>query len=1037
MKKRLFTLLFALLAILTGAKAADPYALEIYSKSAGTIELDRLKILLGALAIDKQLYLTISNRTTTVSRVKNGPALFSFYEGKSPGINVPTSVTSSQDFTYTLSKTALKYLIDNGISSNVANQFTTMAVKFQIAINETNFKDATFRAYVSENFDTEDANSGRLTKEECAAVKKIDVTEKGITSLKGVEYFTGLKELYCGSNQLTALDLSKNTALTHLKCMDNNLTTLDLSKNSALTILYCQNNQLPTLDLSKNTALNTLGCIGNPIDAEGMSNLVAHLPTTDDGWFYALDQNQTMYVSLVLSANNKGWTIYKLLGGNKFVEYAGALVEISTSNFPDDTFREYVSNNFDTNKDGYLNRDEIMAVTIIRIENDRYVRSLKGIEFFTRLGDLSCEGCGIPELDVSNLTELSSLHCNSAYVRTLDVSGCTNLRILACMNNELTTLDVSTNTMLEKFACYTNELTTLNVSKNTKLKELWCENNKLTSLDVSKNTELNLLSCSNNQLTSLEVSKNAALTEIWCYKNNIRGEGMDAFVNSLPTVENGRFYVYKEEDTSTGNMMTPAQVKIAKDKGWNPKKSDGQAYLGDIPIEEQFFPDENFRTWLTAQSYGSDGVITDDEIANITKITARSKSIASVKGIEYFSALTNLDIKLNRLEELDVSKNTALRSLSCTQNKLSELDVSQNTALEELDCKSNNLKVLDVSKNKRLSYLDCSANQLFELDLKNNNELQTLYCSENVLVFISLSPSNMVTKIDCYLNKIKATEMGNLVNSLPTVTSGTLRVFNLFLESDDNVITSTQVRKARSKGWAVLDSEDNEYGGIPSGDMDGDGELTSDDFDTIRDYILGKLPEGQSIDLTLADMNDDGVVDILDLTQLIKLLVKTETEIQSYLQCPDDHHPHAIDLGLPSGTKWACCNVGADKPGSYGNYLNWDVNTVQNAWGSNWQMPSKEQMQEIIDNTTMVWTPLDGVNGLLVTGSNGGSMFLPTAGLYATETLPIGVGTDACYWSSTPDTGSKFWGLAIRESTSDKFFSYEKAAGLPIRPVTK
>ena len=1012
MKKRLFTLLFALLAILTGAKAADPYDLEIYSKSAGTIELDRLKILLGALAIDKQLYLTTnsSTRTTTVSRLKNGATLFTINEGKLPGINVPTGVTSSQDFTHTLSEKALQYLMNNGISKDVAKQLSTMAVKFQIAINATNFKDATFRTFVSENYDTEDGNDGRLTKEECEAVKRMSVEDMGIASLKGIEYFTKLREVYCMGNQLT---------------------TLDVSKNTALTTLYCPSNQLTTLDLSKNTALDALRFDGNPIDEEGMSNLVNHLPTINWGRFWALDKDGYMSVSQVITANNKGWDVYKS-DGEKFSVYKGANIEINDSNFPNQIFREYVSSNFDTDKDGSLSYDEISAATSIRIDNDRYVRSLKGIEFFTRLGYLSCEGCGIPELDVSNLTELSSLHCNSAYVRTLDVSGCTNLRILACMNNELTTLDVSTNTMLEKFACYTNELTTLNVSKNTKLKELWCENNKLTSLDVSKNTELNLLSCSNNQLTSLEVSKNAALTEIWCYKNNIRGEGMDAFVNSLPTVENGRFYVYKEEDTSTGNMMTPAQVKIAKDKGWNPKKSDGQAYLGDIPIEEQFFPDENFRTWLTAQSYGSDGVITDDEIANITKITARSKSIASVKGIEYFSALTNLDIKLNRLEELDVSKNTALRSLSCTQNKLSELDVSQNTALEELDCKSNNLKVLDVSKNKRLSYLDCSANQLFELDLKNNNELQTLYCSENVLVFISLSPSNMVTKIDCYLNKIKATEMGNLVNSLPTVTSGTLRVFNLFLESDDNVITSTQVRKARSKGWAVLDSEDNEYGGIPSGDMDGDGELTSDDFDTIRDYILGKLPEGQSIDLTLADMNDDGVVDILDLTQLIALIVPPFT-----LSCPDDHHPHAIDLGLSSGTKWACCNIGANKPGSCGDYFNWDVNTVQNAWGGNWQMPSKEQMQELIGNTTMEWTTLGGVNGLLVTGSNGGSMFLPAAGFcFSGTTNPSFVGTDGCYWTSTPDSGSNTWGLSFTKENRD-YWNHSNTAGLPIRPVRK
>ena len=43
----------------------------------------------------------------------------------------------------------------------------------------------------------------------------------------------------------------------------------------------------------------------------------------------------------------------------------------------------------------------------------------------------------------------------------------------------------------------------------------------------------------------------------------------------------------------------------------------------------------------------------------------------------------------------------------------------------------------------------------------------------------------------------------------------------------------------------------------------------------------------------------------------------------SYISCPDSHHPRAIDLGLPSGTKWACCNVGATTPERYGGYYAW------------------------------------------------------------------------------------------------------------------
>ena len=1037
MKQRLFIALIALIAVVTGTKAQkiDPIdtkptlTLELYSGQT----LSNEQMAATGLIAQKAGFTVKENKDKSVTFYQGKKELFTIGNSKYDlgKVVVPTDVTWAYNIKpMSLSKADLQVLADAGITV----KYAYIALNISVTINKTNFTDETFRTYVSENFDTNVNNTGRLTEAEAEAVKEIAVSEKGITSLKGVEYFTKLEKLYCESNQLTALDVSKNTSLTLLRCRDNQLTTLDLSKNTALTILYCQNNQLPTLDLSKNTALNTLGCIGNPIDAEGMTNFVAHLPTADDGWFYALDQDETMYVSQVLSANNKGWTIYKL-NGDKFVEYAGANVEISTSNFPDKIFREYVSSNFDTYKDGYLSRDEIAAATNIRIENDRNVRSLKGIKYFTRLGHLFCNGCDIPELDVSNLTELSSLHCYSAYVRTLDVSGCTNLSILSCSNNKLTTLDVSTNTMLEKFACDNNELTTLNVSKNTKLKELFCENNKLTSLDVSRNTELYLLSCSNNQLTSLDVSKNPALSVIWCYINNIRGEGMDAFVNSLPTVENSWFYVYKEEDTSTGNMMTPAQIKIAKDKGWNPKKSDEQAYLGDIPIDKNYFPDENFRTWLAAQSYGSDGVITDDEIATVKSITLPVMGIVSIKGIDYFTALTKLACNSNQLASLDISKNTLLTELECFGNQLTMLDLSENTLLTGLKCSGNQLTMLDLSKNTKLETLSCQGNKLSSLTVAGCTKLTNILCHDNQLTTLDVSGCSALTSINCSGNQIRGAGMTALVNKLTdNEKEKKLHVCHNETETG-NEISAAQVQVAKTKGWvvrAIFEGEtyyDDYSGIIIKGDANGDLEVTDDDVETLHEYILGELSADQWFDEISADANGDGKINIEDVTWLICMIVSPDVLELVYKQCPDGHHPHIIDLGLPSGTKWACCNIGADKPESYGNYYNWKVNSVKITWGDNWLMPSEEQMRELFDNTTIEWVTR-GVKGLLLKGSNGGSIFLPAAGYYDFNTnTPSLVDSNGFYWTSTP-----YWGLIF---VDDNRGYNETYWGQSIRPVRK
>ena len=130
--------------------------------------------------------------------------------------------------------------------------------------------------------------------------------------------------------------------------------------------------------------------------------------------------------------------------------------------------------------------------------------------------------------------------------------------------------------------------------------------------------------------------------------------------------------------------------------------------------------------------------------------------------------------------------------------------------------------------------------------------------------------------------------------------------------------------------------------------------------------------------------------------------------------CPDSHHPHAIDLGLPSGTKWACCNVGANKPEGYGEYYAWgetnhkkdydkstyslyneanqsfkdignsisgtqyDVAHVK--WGGSWNMPTDEQTKELKNKCKTSWVTLNGTKGVKIIGPNGRSIFLPASG---------------------------------------------------------
>lgn len=115
---------------------------------------------------------------------------------------------------------------------------TAFAAEGDVDINETNFPDENFRAYVSENCDT--SKDGKLSADEIAAVTRIDCSESQITSLKGIETFTALVSLNCEENALTELDISKNTELSYIRCYGNQIKELDITNDPVLVSYYAQ-----------------------------------------------------------------------------------------------------------------------------------------------------------------------------------------------------------------------------------------------------------------------------------------------------------------------------------------------------------------------------------------------------------------------------------------------------------------------------------------------------------------------------------------------------------------------------------------------------------------------------------------------------------------------------------------------------------------------------------------------------------------------------------------------------------------------------
>ena len=219
-------------------------------------------------------------------------------------------------------------------------------------------------------------------------------------------------------------------------------------------------------------------------------------------------------------------------------------------------------------------------------------------------------------------------------------------------------------------------------------------------------------------------------------------------------------------------------------------------------------------------------------------------------------------------------------------------------------------------------------------------------------------------------------------------------------------------------------------GGGLKGDVNGDGEVTIADVNAVVSVILGHSVNG------MADVNGDDEVTIADVNAVISIILNPATAAG---------HEY-VDLGLPSGTLWATCNLGANSPEQYGDYFAWGETAPKEVYtwttykwcnGTNNTltkyctnsscgyngfvdnktelepsddaacayypdgcMPSVEQIQELCDCCTWQWTEMNGVNGQLVTGPNGATMFLPAAGHRYDNQLKH-VGSSCYYWSRT------------------------------------
>lgn len=347
---------------------------------------------------------------------------------------------------------------------------------------------------------------------------------------------------------------------------------------------------------------------------------------------------------------------------------AEELVEINSTNFPDENFRKYVKT-FDKDKNEKLGKSELSSVKKMEYdrgkEKKKDISNLKGIEFFTELTELTLKNISVKNVDLSKNLKLENV-------------------TLSC------------------------KLESLDVSKNTKLKTLRCDGNNISKLALGKQDQLRILFVVNNnkKLKKIDISG----CKILC-----------GLIKTYAKTEGPKYTLWGESSADKDKILVDSNINVVAGSG----DAEGET-VGEVAINKEHFPDSVFREYVKRFDKDKNGVLSQEERNAVKKIQPKGNNLVGCKdmtGIEYFTELKWLFCEY-WLEKIDLRKNTKLTHLDIENAKMKRLDVSKNTKLVFLDCMDSDFSEVILGKQDNLMFLRCrTTRNLKELDISRCKKL--------------------------------------------------------------------------------------------------------------------------------------------------------------------------------------------------------------------------------------------------------------------------------------------------------------------------
>lgn len=425
---------------------------------------------------------------------------------------------------------------------------TTFAFHSKASENHSNLSNhqssitpsITFEEYlVNEGLDNAVDNSITPTPQ-IAAIKTLDLSNKGLTDLDGIEHFTGLEQLFAINNHLTHIDLSQNTNLKHLSLKENDLTSLDLSANTQLKELYACANDFTSIDLSNNTQLTNIGIKYNKLTSLDISNnpLVELLEVHSSSNLQSINLGTNSNLKY-LFASQSNLNNIDLSGSLNLIELhlnnnqmSGLLnleshvdlkiVNLCGNNLQGLTECSYTNTNLPILPPTPTGSITTLEEYVVSIGLDHAVDgNIPTTPEITNMKVLEISNIGIVDMTgIDSFTSLEELHAAHNKITSLDVSNNSALQVLNVVGNQITDLNVTNLTLLEGLYARSNKISSIDLSTNIALKEISLKYNSLLSLDISAINNVEYLEVVANEImTDLIIGNQPNLTTLYGHCN--------------------------------------------------------------------------------------------------------------------------------------------------------------------------------------------------------------------------------------------------------------------------------------------------------------------------------------------------------------------------------------------------------------------------------------------------------------------------------------------------------------------------------------